>query len=1142
MSRYRDVTSCEKQAWLLRVINGPTARGCACLMLALLSASTVSAEITTTGDVAPDPHTTTAGDDLYVGQTGDGTLLINDDSDVASRNSYIAYDAGINGQVQVDDAGSTWTQSDTLYLGLFGSACLDIINGGTVNSANSYIAMLPGSQGAATISGLDSFWNITDILYLGAMGAADLTVTDHATLNTHLVQIAMAGGSTGSLTLDGPGSTWNNDGTLYVGKAGQATVTISNGGQFNCPATAVLGDETGSSGTVMVEGPDSIWQQPESGLIIGNFGHGALTVRQGASANFGKSLYLAYYAGSTGQLSFEGPGSSLTNTPVIYVGHKGAGLLNISEGAQVSTSWVSVAASTGSSGQVVVTGAETLWDARSSIDVGEGGDGQMLIAQGATVRVKHDVTIGSWNTSTGTVTVDGPGTFWDVGSLGSSGLMVGKAGSGTLQITHGAAVHSEISVIGDWTEASGSVTVDGAGSIWTNYGENLLGIFSNDLPEPFETVNLVVGEAGHGSLAVTDGGTAITGGVVVGWDVGSTGAVAVQGSGSQWLMADALLVGYQGEGTLQIADAAQVQNADAFIAYAPGSTGHVTVTGKDSSWTNHGSLFVGGNDNEPGGQATLTLADHATIAVAQNLTVWGGGHIDQQSGRLIVATNPTGLPGDDGLYVGGGTESNSLRIEDGGSVNVTSTRIAETPGSSGWISLSGSGATLNNQYGVSVGGWGDGILDISHGATLNSTSGIIGLSTFGNGSVVVYGQGSAWNIENIPYRGPLTVGYAGRASLLILDQGQVRSNYGSLGEQPGSTGRVTITGIGSRWTLLSTTSPTYQSTNSPYVTPEVVYYGLAVGRRGEGTLYVLNGGALEAGLVSIGHNLGSTGRVTISGDGSTFTFTTLAIGNKGSGTLNIDHNAQVSGNSATIGSSGIVNLTSGSLTVDELRHNNGGEFNFTGGSLQVGAFHGSLLNSAGTLIAAGTAGTTQVLGDYQQMSDAALRIAINQTTGCDQVIVSEVAALAGSLDLELTAGYLPTLGDAFTFLTADSLTGAFQHITGLLLGDDLALAVTYTDTTADILVVLPGDADTDGQINLADLNILGDHWGTSGAYWSMGDFTGDGQVNLADLQIIGDHWNPASGDLAGIAATFIPEPAALSLLLLLSTALIRRRA
>ncbi|MCC6682449.1 MAG: PEP-CTERM sorting domain-containing protein [Phycisphaeraceae bacterium] len=91
----------------------------------------------------------------------------------------------------------------------------------------------------------------------------------------------------------------------------------------------------------------------------------------------------------------------------------------------------------------------------------------------------------------------------------------------------------------------------------------------------------------------------------------------------------------------------------------------------------------------------------------------------------------------------------------------------------------------------------------------------------------------------------------------------------------------------------------------------------------------------------------------------------------------------------------------------------------------------------------------------------------------------------------------------------------------------------------------PGDANHDGMVNLADLQILGDNWQATSANWEQADFTGDGSVNLADLQVLGDNWGYGTGpDVAfdeALAQVAIPEPTTLGLLGLSGLLALRRR-
>ncbi|MCC6681477.1 MAG: PEP-CTERM sorting domain-containing protein [Phycisphaeraceae bacterium] len=90
-----------------------------------------------------------------------------------------------------------------------------------------------------------------------------------------------------------------------------------------------------------------------------------------------------------------------------------------------------------------------------------------------------------------------------------------------------------------------------------------------------------------------------------------------------------------------------------------------------------------------------------------------------------------------------------------------------------------------------------------------------------------------------------------------------------------------------------------------------------------------------------------------------------------------------------------------------------------------------------------------------------------------------------------------------------------------------------------------GDANGDGMVNLADLQILGDNWQSSGAIWDLADFSGDGTVNLSDLQILGDNWGFGVGpDISfdeALAIVGVPEPTSLILLAAGASLVVSRR-
>ncbi len=135
--------------------------------------------------------------------------------------------------------------------------------------------------------------------------------------------------------------------------------------------------------------------------------------------------------------------------------------------------------------------------------------------------------------------------------------------------------------------------------------------------------------------------------------------------------------------------------------------------------------------------------------------------------------------------------------------------------------------------------------------------------------------------------------------------------------------------------------------------------------------------------------------------------------------------------------------------------------------------------------------------------------------------------------------------------SSDLLVGAFN--TGTfplnLIGDlDLARISMGALTRSQFVqpTLTAGDANGDGMVNLADLQILGDNWQSGDACWVLGDFTGDGEVTLADLQVLGDHWGyGVSSDITfdqalQLVGLNIPEPALWMLMSLGAIAVMRR--
>jgi T5SS/PEP-CTERM-associated repeat protein/autotransporter-associated beta strand protein len=197
--------------------------------------------------------------------------------------------------------------------------------------------------------------------------------------------------------------------------------------------------------------------------------------------------------------------------------------------------------------------------------------------------------------------------------------------------------------------------------------------------------NLAIGENATGTLAVQTGGTLTTSFATIGNLPGGLGTVTVTGAGSNWSNAGSVVVGGQGTGTLTIQEHSTVNSGGGSVGLSAGSTGTVTVTGLDSRW------------------------------------------INGPSNGLNIGSFGTG----------------TLTISNGGKVNnitLTPANIGNGPGSQGTVTVTGTGSTWSNQFGVNVGNRGAGALTIADGGLLTgpvviaTNTGSIGTLNIGAGA------------------------------------------------------------------------------------------------------------------------------------------------------------------------------------------------------------------------------------------------------------------------------------------------------------------------------------------------------------------------------------------------------------------------
>jgi collagen type I/II/III/V/XI/XXIV/XXVII alpha len=333
----------------------------------------------------------------------------------------------------------------------------------------------------------------------------------------------------------------------------------------------------------------------------------------------------------------------------------------------------------------------------------------------------------------GTVNITGSGANWTAltgATIGASGTGIATVLSGGTLVSRGTAVAL---ALGANTGARGSLTVSGATSAAILTGQ------------------LNVGQAGTGSLTVSNHGTLTSGGSpghpAQGLDItqasGGAGGVHVTGSGSllnntgEFIVGDAGLGGLviNAGGTVSTSSGSVAGLAGAVIANTASASGSsVNVSGAGSNWQVTGSLLVGN-----GGQGLLSVSQGASVTAASaDLAAGATG-----DGVISVAGTGSALTLTGSLTVGG-QAAGELSVLNGATVSALDVTIGNaSAASSGNVDVEGQGSTLlvgtGGVLNIGVAGGGSGVLTVGAGSTLNFTGTIVesGHASFNNNGGVI---------------------------------------------------------------------------------------------------------------------------------------------------------------------------------------------------------------------------------------------------------------------------------------------------------------------------------------------------------------------------------------------------------------------
>jgi T5SS/PEP-CTERM-associated repeat protein/autotransporter-associated beta strand protein len=870
-----------------------------------------------------------------IDKAGTGTLTL------TGANTYTGNTTIDSGTLAVSGAGASITSSpysSNLFVGgpNGGSGNLLISNGGQITDLYGNVGSdgLATSAGIATVTGVNangtrSTWTANGSLTVGGSGTGALSIQDGGEVISGDGDIGMptftGGGGTvtvSGVNANGLASTWSLTGTEGAGAGETLSIAFYNSGTLNVEDGGQVIDKYAYIGTsansitngvvnvtgVNANGTASTWEN--SVLLYVGYGAGddnsasnaTLTVSNGGVVN-SPSVIVADLSKSNGTVNLDSSG--VLETSSISEG-SGNGAINFNGGILRATASNSNFISGFSSGEVTLqSGGGTIDNNGHNITIAApiGGTGGLAaIGSGTTTLTAANTYAGVTIVSLGTLAVQGAGA-----SISSPNSNVAIQENGTLLISNGGQVTDTTAFVGDGPGTNGTAMVTGVNgstaSTWNNT-YLFLGVINST-----------------GTLTVQNGGQVNDSIGYIGWSSSNANGVAtvtgINGSkASTWNNSTELDVGYYGTGTLNVQDGGQVSDGTGYVGYNSGSSGAATVTGVNangtaSTWTNSGQLYVGTD-----GTGTLAVTAGGQVSDANGyLGVYGGitgsGTVTGVSSNGTASTWSSSSTMNVGYY---GSSTGSLSIQDGGQVTDADAYLGYFGGATGSVLVSGINANgtrsnFNTSATLDVGLDGTGTLTVMDGGKVSDYLGSIGDQAGSNGTVTVSGvnangTASAWSNSSELY-----VGNNGTGTLNVQNGGQVTDTNGYIGTQPGSNGTATVTGVSANGT-----ASTWSNSAS-----------LIVGYLGTGTLNVQDGGSVSDGTqANLGLFSGSSGTATVTGVSASGTAsawsigTDLYVGNNGTGNLTISDGGQVTDAYGHIGSN---NNSNGAVTVTGVNAN-----------------------------------------------------------------------------------------------------------------------------------------------------------------------------------------------------------------------------
>ena len=414
--------------------------------------------------------TLNATDRLVVSNDGDGLLTVHSGASVIAKFASIGvHDFGNTGVLSVDGASAEFTVNETIRVGDEGYGILNLLNGATAHSLNGYIGDSFTGYGEINITGASEM-TADEWLTFGSRGSGQLTVAQASQLNVVDLRFGGESGAEGHADLLDADSRIDASAYIFVGDQGLGTMNVSGQAAMTAETVLVGAGGTGEGELNILDAGTTLTVQ--NNLVSGQYGVGTINITNGADVRTTEPsgwIFVGQVAGSDGYLLVDG-GSALTAVQApLVVGASGSAGMDILGGSEVHTSGeLFMGWDADSFGQLTISGAGSKYisDSGYSAQVGDGGEGTLIISDGGHLEKPGGFRIGLQSTGVGTVTLSGSASTFKCGEH----LGVGEYGVGTFTLNDGRAAVGDVDLadvpsgevhVGDWGRLTGTGTLIG---------------------------------------------------------------------------------------------------------------------------------------------------------------------------------------------------------------------------------------------------------------------------------------------------------------------------------------------------------------------------------------------------------------------------------------------------------------------------------------------------------------------------------------------------------------------------------------------------------------------------------------------------------------------------------------------------------